>query len=49
MVLGNEGLSCLMHTVEVPPLLQLAVSTLPEVPAFETLNEDLLLTGELKK
>lgn len=49
MMLGNEGLSCFIHTAEVPLLLLLAVCALPEGPAFETLNEDLLLTGGLKE
>ena len=41
---GNEGLSCLIHTVEVLLLVLLAVCALPEGTAFETLNEDLLVT-----
>lgn len=45
MMLGNEGLSCFIRTVEVPLPLLLAVCALPAGPAFETLNEDLLLTG----
>lgn len=49
MGLGNEGLSCFIQTVEVPPLVLLAVCALPEGPAFETVNEVLLLTGALKK
>ena len=49
MMLENEGLSCFIHTVEVPPFPLLAVCALPEGPAFETLNEDLLLTGGLKE
>lgn len=42
MVLGNKGLSCFMHTVEVPSLVLLTVCALSGVHAFETLNEDLL-------
>lgn len=49
MMLENEGLSCFIHTAEVPPLLLLAVCASPEGPAFETLNEDLLLTGGLRE
>lgn len=49
MMLGNEGLSCFIHTAEVPPLLLLAVCALPEGHAFKSLNEDLLLTGGLKE
>lgn len=46
MMLRNAGLSC----VEEPALLPLlAVCALPEGPAFETPNEDLVLTGGLKE
>lgn len=49
MMLGNEGSSCLIHTAGEPPLLLLAVSALPGGLPFETLNEDLPLTGGLKE
>lgn len=44
MMPENEGFSCFIHTAE-GPLLPLLAVCFARGPAFETANEDRLLTG----